>query len=195
VEAWGSAHVEAGESAHVEARESAHVEARESAHVVAWESAHVEASQYVSVHLYGTDIKVVGGVQIKVPEIRTAEQWCDWYGVPIVKGVVTLFKAVGENFVSSRNFAYKPGTKPIAPDWDGGKEECGGGLHFCPHPVMALTFNSDPKHFVACPVRVKDIVVHYPAMYPTKIKAKRCCAPVWECDRNGKRIESKKEKN
>jgi hypothetical protein len=77
---------------------------------------------------------------------------------------------------------------PEAKDWDGMARECGGGLHFSPHPVMALEFNTSAVKFVACPVALEDIVVHKNAQYPQKIKAKRVCAPIWEVDREGNAI-------
>ena len=188
VEAWGSSHVEARESSHVEARGSSHVEAWESSHVEAWELSHVVASKYVSVQLYGSRITVTGGVQIRTPDINTVEGWCDYYGVPIVDGVVTLFKGVGENYISARGGNYAPGTIPEAVDWDGGKEECGGGLHFSPCVSGTTRYVPEAKRWVACPVAVADIVVTFPAEYPDKVKAPRCCAPVYEVDRNGKAV-------
>lgn len=182
----GSSHVEARESSHVEARGSSHVEAAGAAHVEARDSTSVDAkSDLVVVHIYGSNTHVSGGTQIKVPEIRTPQQWCDWYGLLAADGVVTLFKGVDDSYMSPKGGNYTPGTIPEAPDWDGGKEECGGGLHFSPHPYMTLEFNSRATKFVACPVQLADIVVHCPAQYPQKVKARGCCAPVWECDREG----------
>jgi hypothetical protein len=197
--ARGSSHVMARESSHVVAWESSHVVARGSSHVVAWgsshvvarESSHVEASRFVSVSIQRSHSgEVAGGVQIR-PKIETAQDWCDNYGVEVVDGVVVLFKAVSDAYESSRGFLYVPGTIPVAPDWDGGVEECGGGLHFCAHPALALDFNPDAKRFIANPVRLSDlrdpkITDHY----QNKIKGHRCCAEVWEVDRDGKRIES-----
>jgi hypothetical protein len=99
---------------------------------------------------------------------------------------VTLFKAVGDNFISPKGGNYTPGTIPSAPDWDGGKIECGGGLHFSPAPRMARVFNDSAKRYVACPVALADIVVHPDGDYPEKVKSRGCCAPVWECDIDGK---------
>jgi hypothetical protein len=44
---------------------------------------------------------------------------------------------------------------------------------------------------MACPVALKDIVVHPDGLYPDKIKAKGCCAPVWEVDSDGNKVETK----
>jgi hypothetical protein len=204
VEAWGSSHVVARESSHVVARESSHVEAwgsshvvawgsshvvaRESSHVVAWGSSHVEASKYVSISLQSGLAVVSGGVVIKVPPIDTVEAWCDYYGTPIVDGITTLYKALDATFTSGYKFLYTPGSLVEAPDWDGGKAECGGGLHGCAHPLDALGFQSDAVKFVAIPVRVEDIVVHCPASSPNKVKFRKSCGPVLEVDRHGKAI-------
>jgi hypothetical protein len=153
-----------------------------------WESSHAELSKFACAHIYGKQVRCKGGVQIKIPEILTAKEWCDYYGVAIKRGVAVLFKGTDENFHTQRNVFYKPGTIPEAPDWDGGKAECGGGLHLSPCVSGTLRFKQDAKRFVACPVRVKDIFVHKNAKYPDKIKARKCWAPVWEVDREGKRI-------
>ena len=39
--------------------------------------------------------------------------------------------------------------------------------------------------FVACPVRLADIVVHPNGIYPDKVKASGVCAPVYEVDQDG----------
>jgi hypothetical protein len=39
--------------------------------------------------------------------------------------------------------------------------------------------------FVACPVRVEDIVPHPRGVYPDKVKARGVCAPVYEVDEDG----------
>ena len=103
-----------------------------------------------------------------------------------------LYKALNANCSSGYGFDYTPGTVPAAPDWDGGKAECGGGLHFCSSPLHALAFFSDATRFMACPVRLKDIVVHKDAQYPTKVKAKGCCGPVYEVDRYGEPVAKAK---
>ncbi|MFO0919463.1 MAG: hypothetical protein U0872_14280 [Planctomycetaceae bacterium] len=69
--------------------------------------------------------------------------------------------------------SYTPGSVPVAPDWDGGEKECGGGLHFSPHPVMTEEFISDPKRFCACPVLLSDIAVHPDGYSPQKVKGPR----------------------
>jgi hypothetical protein len=178
----GSAHVEAWGSAHVVASGSAHVVARESAHIVARESAHVVASKLVTVHRHGSTPVVTGGVIIQVDPPKSPAEWLDFYGIQVIDGIAVLFKGLDDKFVSPHGMSYAPGTTPSAPDWDGGREECGGGLHFSPTPFMATEFAPEATHFVACPVLVSEIVVHEYAMYPSKVKAPRCIAPVWEVD-------------
>ena len=133
-------------------------------------------------------MRIDGGHVVAIPAIRTVAQWCEHYGVAVADGIATLFKAVRDDYRSAHGLPYAPGTIPTAPDWDGGTAECGGGLHFCASPHEAAGFDTEATRYVACPVRVADIVVHYPANYPHKIKAPGCCAPVWECDIDGQAV-------
>jgi hypothetical protein len=173
------------------ARGSSHVEARGSSHVEARGSSHVEATKYVAVHRHKrSNATISGGVIIEVPKPKTATEWCDYYGVPVERETVTLYKALNANLEAPYNgFRYELGTKPQAPDWDGGKAECGGGLHFSPAPALALQWYSERDvRFVACPVRLKDIVVHENPQYPSKVKAPGVYGPVYEVDRHGERM-------
>ena len=190
VRAHGSAQVTAYGSAQVRAHDSAQVRAYGSAQVTACDSAQVTASRYVAV-TYSLGVRVRGGVKIKLQKIRTFRQWCDFYGVAIVKGIATLFKSVREDFTNGKDgkFSYAPGSTPSAPDWDP-EPECGGGLHMSPTPFHALKFHDETgRKFVACPVRASVVVVHEDATYPDKVKAPRCCAPVWECDIDGNPVK------
>ena len=212
VVAWESSqlHVVARESSqlHVIARESSqpHVEARESSqlHVEAWESSrpHVVAWGYAQLSLFGavfatlsarcsalihgTGAEVKGGRQICV-RFKTVQDWCDYYGVEIKNGVAILYKALNDDFTSPYGLSYAPGSQPVAPDWDGGQVECGGGLHFSPSPAMAMEFHASATKYVGCPVAVHECAVNPDGAYPQKVKAKRCCGPVFEVDRIGKR--------
>ena len=87
---------------------------------------------------------------------------------------------------------HKPGSTPSAPDWDGGKEECGYGLHFSPLPFLAVKFDPSARKYVACPVLVSEIVVHENAAYPDKVKAPRVYQPTWEVDIDGNPIIGEK---
>jgi hypothetical protein len=199
VEAWGSSHVEARGSSHVEAWGSSHVEARGSSHVVAWESSHVVAwgsshvvaTPQVAIHQHSADAKVKGGVVIVVKMPKTPLEWCEFYGAKIEDNHAILFKGVNDNFKSPRGGDYTPGTMPEAPDRDLPEyrgQECGGGLHFSPHPPMTFEYNSSATKFVACPVKLEDIFVHPEAEMPNKVKAPRVSLPCYEVDRYGKKI-------
>ena len=202
VRAWESASVEAWGSASVEAWESASVRASGSASVRAWGSASVRASKYVAVTVDHRKPcckpTISGGVLIEIQPPETARDWCEIYGVPIGDdGLVTLYKGVDDDYATSHSRAagifYVPGSTPAAPDWDGGKAECGGGLHFSPHAFMARRYAENTTRFVACPIRLDEIVVHTNAEYPDKTKAPRVAAPIWEVDADGNCIEQPAE--
>jgi hypothetical protein len=131
--------------------------------------------------------RVKGGVIIDVPKVTTAAEWCDYHGVKVSRGIATLYKAVRDDYRSAHGADYSPGAKPAAPDWDP-VPECGGGLHFSFHPVAALSYDRQATRFVACPVRLAEIVVH-PDGSPTKVKAPRVVGKgCVEVDRTGKPI-------
>ena len=205
VEAWESSHVVAWGSSHVEAWGSSHVEARESSHVVAWESSHVVAWGNVFIRLFsavkvkcaasvivivhGSNEAIEGGQKHIAVKPKTAKEWCLFWGVKVTKSIAVVFKGVNKDWVSPKGTSYKPGTSPVAPDWDGGKVECGGGLHFSPCPSMTLEFNAAAEKFVACPIKLQDIVVHPDGSYPQKIKAKGVTGgKCYEVDREGNKI-------
>jgi hypothetical protein len=145
----------------------------------------VDAADDTSVLIWGTLAQVSGGRQTRI-DISSPAKWCAYYGLPVREGVVALYKAVRKNWHSRHGGDYTPGTVPRAPDWDGGKAECGGGYHFSPHPAMALAFDLEATKFVACPVALAEIAVHPDGDYPEKVKAAGCCGPVVECDRFGR---------
>jgi hypothetical protein len=149
------------------------------------------ASANVSILIDG-DAKVEGGKQTVVAR-STPDEWCDYHGVSVNDGIAMLYKAVNHDFISSWGFAYHPGTTPIAPDWDGGEQECGKGLHFSPSPAMTREFVSDPKKFVGCPVALADMAVHPNGDFPQKVKARGCCGPVYEVDENGEPVPAPAE--
>jgi hypothetical protein len=192
---------------HVVARDSSqpHVVARDISqpHVVAWGYVQLslvgpvvaKASANVSVLVHGGKAEVDGG-RITEVDISTPQKWCDYYGVEVKDDVAVLYKGLDNDYSTDngrRNGVfYRPGTIPVAPDWDGGETECGHGLHFSPTPAMTLQFNPSATRFVACPVALTDMVVHPDGKYPNKVKARACAAPVWEVDRLGEKIEAKK---
>jgi len=193
VTASGSATVTAYGSATVTAYDSATVRAYGASSVRPYAGATVVASKHSTIIVRAQDraeVAIDGGHIVELPAITTAEEWCEFYGVVVVDGVATLFKAVRDDYRSGRGFLYAPGSTPEAPDWDGGKEECGGGLHFCGSPHEAKGFDYGATRFMACPVRLSDIAVHQDADYPHKVKARGCCAPVYECDADGRALRA-----
>lgn len=125
-------------------------------------------------------------------DVSTPKKWCEYYGVEYDDTYALVFKAVGPNFATTqRGFAYVPGTTPSAPDWDGGEQECGRGLHFSPSPGHAEYFHDSlvTVRFVACPVLLTEVAVHPDGDYPEKVKAPRVALPCWEVDRGGKPVE------
>jgi len=123
----------------------------------AFGSATVHASKFVAIHHHGDGPNVTGGVLIQVPEIATAKDWCDYFAVKVTRGQAVLFKAVGRDFRSGHGAEYAPGGKTECDDWNP-RPVCGGGLHFSPRPFLALRYSDGPR-FVACRVRVADLVV------------------------------------
>ena len=201
VEAWGNSSVEA--------RGNSSVVARENSSVVAWGNSSVEAWGNVFVRLFkALRIRAsIGVVIMRHDQAKadisgaatvidrsgptTAEEWCLYYGIEVNEGVAILYKAVDDNFMSPHGYNYNPGSMPVASDWDDGAEECGGGLHFSPSPYAAREFFSSATKFLACPIAITDM--RSPAIddsYPQKIKAKGCCAPCYEVDKKGNKINA-----
>ena len=121
--------------------------------------------------------------------LTTAEDWCTYHGVAVNDGVALVYKGLSDDFTSTNGFAYLPGTVPVAPDWDGGQDECGRGLHFSPSPAMTLQFHECATRFVACPVALADMRAPRSGdAHPEKIKARGCCGPVVEVDRFGEPV-------
>jgi len=192
VMAYDSSQVTAYDSSQVTACDSSQVMAYGSSQVMAYDSSQIRASRYVAVTRQPRHSGlVVGGTVIVVPVPTTPAEWCDVRGIEPNDGVVILFKAVRSDYRSGHGMSYAPGSMPEAQDWDGGEAECGGGLHFCATPVEAAGFDSEATRYVACPVSLADIADPKPtAGYPNKIKARRVCAPCWEVDVDGNRIET-----
>jgi len=165
--------------------------------VEAWESSSPRGSvgKYAAVIASKSKratLNIPGAVILTPPAITTAADWCDYYGVTVKRGIAILCKAVDDDYATEHSrragIFYTPGSKPEAPDWDGGLAECGGGLHFSPHPLLAMDFVRDATRFVACPVKLAEIVVHPSGHYPDKVKAPRVCGKVYEVDRDGQRL-------
>ena len=192
-------------SGRFEAYGSASVRASGSASVVAYDSASVVAYGFVALRLFGgltiraaasvvvmihrAAQSIEGGQQIECKNPVTPAGWCEHWGVTVDGEMALLYKGVGGDYHSPHGGDYTPGTVPVADDWDGGGRECGGGFHFSPTPHMTREFNPDATKYVACPVALEDIAVHPDGDYPQKVKARGCCAPVWECDIDGNKVE------
>ena len=207
VVARGSSRVEARESSRVVARENSSVVARGSSSVVARGSSRVEARGFVSLTAFGGTLKLsakchvflcskkakVRGGQKTEAYIETAQDWCDFYGIEVKRGIATVYKAVRNDYASARDasFFYHPGSKPKAPEFDP-ITECGKGLHFSPHPRMAKEFYSaDDMKFIACPVKLSEIVIHPEGSCPEKCKAPRVYGACYEVDEDGNKIKVK----
>jgi hypothetical protein len=147
----------------------------------------ITATAEVRIRIDSGDPEISGGVVHRVPPILSPGDWCERYDIPVTVGVAVLYKCVSDNFKSFWSGDYTPGTIPVAIDWDDGERECGGGLHFCPTPGHARGYQIGTK-YVACPVLLADIAVHPNPKHPDKVKARGCCAPVYEVDYDGKPV-------
>ena len=158
VRAYGSATVRAYDSATVTASGSATVRAYDSATVAASGSATVTASSHVAVHLHSVRAKISGGVLIDLTalDLTDPQAWCDYHGVSVTDGIATLHKAVGDTWSTDRGTDYSPGALPSCDDWTD-NNECGGGLHFSPHPWQALDYYPNATRYVAVGVAVADL--------------------------------------
>jgi hypothetical protein len=185
-ELWGSSHAELWGSSHAVLRESSHAELRGSSHAT--------ATPYASITDRGPHTTAKGGVIIKVPRLDTAEKWCEFHGVKVQRGQALLYKALRPDWTSPHKMSYAPGSKPVAPDWDGGKVECGGGLHFSPHPRLARDFLSGDDvataKYVGCWVRLADIAVDPDGQMPDKVKARAVAKPCFEVTVDGEPVTS-----
>ena len=191
VTAYDSSQVRACDSSQVTAYDSSQVTACDSSQVRAYDSSQVTAAKQVAVTIHGVGPKVRGGVRINYKYPSDVDEWLASYCLKKKRGIVILYKGVGDDYKSPLGTSYAPGTKPEAADWDDGKAECGYGLHFCAHPALTVEFNRDAKRFIACPVKVSEIVVHKNPRYPTKVKALRVYGECFEVDINGNPVAKK----
>ena len=162
------------------------VEAWDQTTVRAWDQTTVRASKFVAIHRNGDTPKVKGGVIIQIPAMDTAEEFFDYYGSDVKRGKTIVYKLLDENFVSDHGTTYTPGTTATCPDWNA-RAECGGGLHFSPHPFMARKYSNGTR-FVACEVKVSDVVVIPQSVgAPDKLKT-QACKVLHECNEDGEKI-------
>jgi hypothetical protein len=148
-----------------------------------------------------SDVQGDNILRLPDPKITNAQDWCSYYGVPSKDGIAILFKGVNDDYSTNghtlkdwlKPVVYSPGATPKAEDWNGAKQECGGGLHFNPSVLATLKFHPEAKRFMACPVRIDEIVVHPNGQYPNKVKAPRVVEPgCFEVDRDGEPIKKAK---
>ncbi|GMW02615.1 MAG: hypothetical protein AMXMBFR84_37510 [Candidatus Hydrogenedentota bacterium] len=138
----------------------------------------------------GKGAKITGGKKTRV-KITTPSEWCLYYGVKVKNGMALLYKALDDNFMSPHGMSYAPGTTPVAPDWDGGKRECGLGLHFSPRPAMAREFNDAATKYCGCWVKLTDMAIHPNGDSPQKCKARAVAKSCFEVDEDGEPMENK----
>lgn len=174
-------------SGHFTVSDSASVRASGSASVEAFDSVSVEATPHVAVQRHGTKAKVQGGVLIQIPELDTPGAWCEFYGVTVDDGHATLFKGVDNQLVSAHGTSYRPGDTVACDNWDP-HDGCGNGLHFSPRPFMARKY-VDAERFVACQVKLSDVVVISGYGLSDKVKAPGCVV-LFECTEDGEPVEA-----
>ncbi len=183
-------------SSRVTAYDSSQVAAYNSSQVTAYNSSQVRATPYVAVTRHGTDARVEGGVLIQVPRITNPEAWLEYYGIRPRRGIVTLYKAVDDQYRSrwvrdGMRVAYMPGSMPEAPDFDPAPRDCGAGLHACVSPALARDYYPEATHYVAIPVRVSDLGYPDPDGDLRKIRFRRAAKPVYEVDIHGEPVEAR----
>jgi len=196
VRVYDSSQVTAYDSSQVAAYNSSQVAAYNSSQVTAYNSSQVRATPYVAVTRHGTDARVEGGVLIQVPRITNPEAWLEYYGIRPRRGIVTLYKAVDDQYRSrwvrdGMRVAYMPGSMPEAPDFDPAPRDCGAGLHACVSPALARDYYPEATHYVAIPVRVSDLGYPDPDGDLNKIRFRRAAKPVYEVDIHGEPVEAR----
>jgi len=192
VSAYGNASVSAYGDASVRAFDDASVRAYGNASVSAYGNASVSASKYVAIHRHGDTPKVDGGVLIQIPDLTDPANFLEFYGVAVEgrgrRATAVLYKAVDGDFNSHHGTNYTPGTTTTCDDDDWSPENCCGyGLHFSPRPLIAQRYMSAATRFVACRVKVSDIVV-IGDHRPDKIKVP-ACECLHEVDIDGEPLE------
>ena len=188
VMAYGSSTVTATDSSTVTAYGFSTVMAYDSSTVTAYDSTSVTASPCVAVHLHSGLATIDGGVVIDVTTVNdTAEKWCAHHGVEVADGIATVYKAVSDQWTTSRGADYTPGSTPEATDW-ADHTECGQGLHFGPTPAHALAYLPDATRFVAVGVELATL---RPIPGGTaKCKASKVVRACVEVDLDGNEVES-----
>jgi hypothetical protein len=118
--------------------------------------------------------------------------------VPVKDGICILYKRVSEDFKtlegSSNETVWPVGTTLDHPNWNPGEQECGSGkFHACDIPAACDEFRYEKldDKYIAVEVKISDTCQWQNPEYPHKI-AFRKGTVLYECDRNGKKIENLK---
>jgi len=182
--------VTACDSSQVTAYGSSQVTAYGSSQVTACDSSQVRATPHVAVTRSGKRARVHGGVLIDIPHIETTEVWLSYYGIKATKaGYVTLYKGVDTDLTSGRGFAYPLGRgELVCLDW-APTNACGNGLHLSPRPFMTHIYCT-PERYVACKVRVADIVPITSSDGRSDKCKVRAIVERWEVDEDGERLDT-----
>jgi hypothetical protein len=187
VTACGSSTVTACGSSTVTACGSSTVTAYDSSTVRAYGSSTVTATSRVAVHLQTGHARVAGGVLIDhTQEPTDPAAWCAWHDIDVTDGIATLYKAVNDKWTTDRGTDYQPGSLPSCDDWID-NNSCGGGLHFSPLPIQALSYHPTATRFLAVGVAVSDL---RPILGGTaKCKAPRVVRACVEVDIDGNPVK------
>jgi hypothetical protein len=130
----------------------------------------------------------------------TTEFWLDVHEIEKKRGKSILFKRVSEDFKTQEKTKsetlWTPGLVITHKDWDPEKSECGEGkFHAVSEPTFGDLFRDEKgDRYIAIEIAVKDLYA-YPTnpSYPHKIGFRKGKV-LYECDRNGKKVEKKEEK-
>ena len=143
----------------------------------------ITAASHVTTYRHDPSAQITGGHVIEIPKLDTIETWAAYSGIPLEDGHLVVFKAVDKDLVSGHKMPYPIGGTVEAADWQA-TSDCGHGLHFSPHPLIAATYlYEDSKRFLACRVEVGQAVV----IDGEKIKA-RSCVVLYEVTPGGERM-------
>ncbi len=197
-ELWGNSSAELRENSRAELWGNSRAELWGNSRAELWENSRAELrSLFSAAVLRDKNSKATGGKPKQrialLSQTTEPREWLKLVGAQMDGKKTILYKRTSHEFETRNGIRYLLGTLVEAPDWDP-DPECGGGLHFCIDPTGCDAFRDGKKdRYVACLVDPKDIVIHACPEYPDKIKAKKCTV-LYECDREGKKIEMEAEK-
>lgn len=177
VVAWGAATVNATDRCVVTAHDVTNVIANGHSTVHAFGASRVVGRQQSSTQLHGHAVGMKGshgaymhqgvdrieGVDLVDRNLNDLETWLKFYNVTIVNGSAILYKAVDQDLTAGHSYRpthYPLGRVVTAPDWRD-DNNCGGGLHLSPSPVMAAFYALTSRtRFLRCNVPLQgDIAV------------------------------------